>query len=112
MNDIKSYEVLRTQSGIFDLQMIVEYIKIDSEHTAKKIFSELREKSNTLYCFSTKGKVVPQLQSIGITKYRKLIHKRWKITYKIQESKVYILLVVDSSQDLESVLFQRLIGYK
>lgn len=110
MNDTKKYEVLWTQSAIFDLEQIVEYIKIDSENTAKKIFSELREKGNTLYYFPNKGKVVPELQSIGIVKYRELIHKRWKIVYKTQESKVYILLIVDSSQNLETVLFQRLIN--
>jgi plasmid stabilization system protein ParE len=109
MNDSRKYEVLWAESAILDLQMIVEYIKIESENSAKKIFSELREKSNTLYYFPSKGKVVPELQSIGIVKYRELIHKRWKIIYKIQESKVYILIVVDSSRDLETILFQRLI---
>jgi len=110
MNDIKKYEVLWTGNAIFDVEQIVEYIKLDSVPIAKKIFSELREKSNTLYYFPNKGKVVPELQSIGIIKYRELIHKRWKIIYKIQESKVYILAVLDSAQDLESILFQRLIN--
>ncbi len=110
MNDTKKYEVLWADSAIFDLEQIIEYIKLDSVSTAKKIFSELREKGNTLYYFPAEGKIVPELQSIGIVKYREIIHKRWKIIYKIRESRVYILVVVDSSQDLETILFQRLIN--
>lgn len=109
MSDCKKYEVLWTKSAIFDLEQIVEYIKLDSVPIAKNIFSELREKANTLYYFPNRGKIVPELQSIAIVKYRELIHKRWKIIYKTEESKVHILVVVDSSRDLESVLFQRLI---
>lgn len=112
MDNSKKYEVLWTENAIFDLEQIVEYIKLESVTIAKKIFSELREKGNTLYYFPNKGKVVPELQNIGIIKYRELIHKRWKIIYKIQESKVYILVVVDSAQDLENILFQRLINHK
>lgn len=109
MNNSKKYEVLWTENAIFDLEQIIEYIKFGSIHTAKKIFSELREKSNTLYYFPNKGKIVPELQSIGVVKYRQLIHKRWKIIYKTEETKVIILVAADSSRDLESVLFLRLI---
>jgi len=38
-----------------------------------------------------------------------MIYKRWRIIYKIDDEKVYILIVVDSSRNLEDILFQRLI---
>lgn len=109
MNNNEKYEVLWTENAIFDLEQIIEYIKLDSVSLAKKIFSELREKSNSLYFFPNKGKIVPELQNIGIIKYRELIHKRWKVICKIEETKVIILVVADSSRDLESILFLRLI---
>ena len=42
-------------------------------------------------------------------KYREIIYKRWRIIYKIDDEKVYVLIVVDSSRNLEDILFQRLI---
>ena len=55
------------------------------------------------------GRVVTELQQIGIFKYREIIYKRWRIIFKIENQKVYILLVVDSSRNLEDILFQRLV---
>lgn len=58
--------------------------------------------------FQKEKRVVPELQQIGIFKYREIIYKRWRIIFKI-ENQVYILLVVDSSRNLEDILFQRLV---
>ena len=103
------FEVIWTKNAQFDLELIIEYIKTDSLTIAKKIFFEIRNKCNNLYYFPQKGRVVAQLQQIGILKYREIIHKRWRIIYKIDNTKVYILIVIDSSRNLEDILFQRLI---
>ena len=75
----------------------------------KKIFFAIKEECNNLYYFPEKKRVVPELQQIGILKYREVIFQRWRIIYKIENEKVYILLMVDSSRNLEDILFQRLI---
>jgi len=106
---MKKFEVLWTKSAQFDLETIIEYIKTDSIDIAKKIFFEIKEECDNLYYFPERKRVVPELQQIGILKYREIIHKRWRIIYKIDNTKIYILLVVDSSRNLEDILFQRLI---
>jgi mRNA-degrading endonuclease RelE of RelBE toxin-antitoxin system len=42
-------------------------------------------------------------------KVEEIIYKRWRIIYKIDDDEVYVLLVADSSRNLEDILFQRLI---
>ncbi len=106
---MKQFEVIWTKNAQFDLESIIEYIKIDSLDTAKKIFFEIKKECNELYYSPQRKRIVPELQQIGILKYREIIHKRWRILYKVDNKKVYILLVVDSSRNLEDVLFQRLI---
>lgn len=106
---MKKFEVIWTKSAQFDLELIIEYIKTDSLDIAKKIFLEIKEECNSLYFFPERKRIVPELQQIGILKYRELIHKRWRIIYKIDATKVYILIVVNSSRNLEDILFQRLI---
>ena len=76
---------------------------------AKKIFIEIKQECNKLYTLPERKRVVPEFQEIGIIKYREIIYKRWRIVYKIDDEKVYVLLVADSSRNLEDILFQRLI---
>jgi plasmid stabilization system protein ParE len=107
-----AFEVTWTKNAQFDLELIIEYIKTDSLPLAKKIFLEIKNECDSLYYFPQRKRVVPELQQIGIFKYREIIHKRWRIIYKIDNTKIYVLLVVDSSRNLQDLLFQRLIDRK
>jgi plasmid stabilization system protein ParE len=106
---MKKFKVIWTKSAELDLELIIEYIKISSIDTAKKIFVEIRQEANKLHDLPERKRVVPEFQNIGITKYREIIYKRWRVIYKIENEKVYVLIVVDSSRNLEDILFQRLI---
>ena len=106
---MKRFRVIWTKNAEFDLELIIEYIKINSISTAKKIFFEIKQESNKLHTLPERKRVVPEFQKIGIVKYREIIYKRWRIIYKIDDEKVYVLLVADSSRNLEDILFQRLI---
>ena len=109
---MKNFEVIWTKNAQFDLESIIEYIKIDSVNIAKKIFFEIKEECANLHYFPEKKRVVPELQQIGILKYREIIHERYRIIFKIDNTKVYVLLVVDSRRNLEDILFQRLLDKK
>ena len=104
------YSVVWTKNAQFDLELVIEYIKPSSEVIAKEIFFEIKKECDNLYVMPTRKRVVPELQHIGIFKYREIIYKRWRIVFKIEESKVYVLLLVDSSRNLEDLLFQRLLN--
>ena len=106
---MKTFEVLWTKNAEFDLESIIEYIKTDSVKLAKDIFFEIRNRCNDLSTFPASGRIVPELQQIGVLKYRELIYKRWRIVYKIENDKIFIVAVVDSSRDIEDILFQRLL---
>lgn len=105
---MKKFEVLWTKSAKNDLEIIIEYIKLDSVSIVKEIFNDIKKECENLYYFTQRKRVVPELQQIGIFKYREIIYKRWRVIFKIENEKVYILLVADSSRNLEDILFQRL----
>jgi len=109
---VKQFEVIWTKNAEFDLELIIEYIKIDSFALAKDIFFKIKDECNNLYYFPERKRIVPELQQIGISKYREITYKRWRIIYKIDNIKVYILLIIDSSRNMEDILFQRLIEKK
>ena len=57
-------------------------------------------------------RIIPELQLQGILQYRELIIFPWRVIYRISEKNIYILSVLDSRQNVEDILFQRLINSK
>lgn len=109
---MNKFEVIWTKNAQLDLESIIEYIKIDSITIAKKIFFEIKKECENLHYFPERKRVVPELQQIGISKYREIIYGKYRIIFKIDNTKIYVLLVVDSRRNLEDILFQRLIDKK
>ena len=106
---MRKYKVIWTRSAEFDLEQIIEYIKIDSLNIAKNIFFEIKNECDKLYYMPERKRIVPELDQIGILKYKEIIYKRWRIIFKIEDSSVSVLLVADSSRNLEDLLFKRLL---
>ena len=107
---VHKYSVVWTKNAQFDLELIIEYIKPNSKAIAKNIFFEIKKECDSLYLMPTRKRIVSELQHIGILKYREIIYKRWRIVFKIEESEVSVLLVIDSSRNLEDLMFQRLLN--
>jgi len=106
---MKKFKVIWTKNAELDLELIIEFIKITSINIAKKIFFEIKQEADKLHTLPQRKRVVPEFQQIGITKYREIIYKRWRIVYKIENEKVYVLIAIDTNRNLEDILFQRLI---
>ncbi len=70
------YSVVWTKNAQFDLELIIKYIKPSSKTIAKAIFYEIKKEYDNLYFMPTRKRVVPELQHIGILKYREIIYKK------------------------------------
>jgi addiction module RelE/StbE family toxin len=92
-----------------DLKGIVEYIAEDSPVNALKILKKIKQKASSLYALPERGRIVPELQEQGIMIYRELIIPPWRIIYRISETKIYVLSVLDGRQNVEDILLKRLI---
>ncbi len=105
----KNYKVKWTSNAKEDLLNIVAYIKQDNLNAARKVFERIKEKAQSSNFFPLKGRVVPELQKEGITLYRELIVNPWRIMYRIENDTVYIMAIFDSRQNVEELLFQKLL---
>ncbi len=92
-----------------DLKGIVEYIAEDSPVNALKILKKIKQKASSLYALPERGRIVPELQEQGIMIYRELIIPPWRIIYRMSETKIYVLSVLDGRQNVEDILLKRLI---
>jgi len=105
----KKYKIIWIPSAELDLFEIIELVSSDNPSVAKKIFHSIQTKAKTLESFSTRGRIVPELRNLGVYVYHELIINPWRIIYKINQDKIYVMAVIDSRRDLQSVLLERLI---
>jgi len=100
-------EIIWAKTARIDLNEIVEYIVIDSVETALKKYYEIRESTKPLSEFPEHGRIVPELKNENIMKYREIIISLWRLMYKIEEKKIYIMAVIDGRRNIEDILMKR-----
>jgi len=105
----ETYKLEWTTNAKDDLLNIVAYIKQDTPSIANDVYQKIRKKAQSNNFFPLKGRVIPELQKEGITLYREVIVKPWRIIYKVGNDTVYIMAVLDSRQNVEELLFQKLL---
>ena len=106
---MKEYKVYWTKSAKKDLKNIIEFIKKDSYNIAQNIYTNIKEESKKLSFMSERKRVVPELKALGITKYREIVYKKWRIIFKIENRAIYVIMLIDSRRDIKDLLFQRVL---
>jgi toxin ParE1/3/4 len=106
----KKYKVEWASVAENDLKQIMNYVAAESPGTALHLFKKIRQKTSSLYTFPERGRIVPELQGQGIHIYRELIIAPWRIVYRISNRTVFVLSVIDSRQNVEDILLNRLIN--
>lgn len=103
-----TYKVYWANVAENDLIGIIEYIAQDNLTNAIEVFEKIKKKASSLCLSAERGRIVPELRDHGIILYRELIVAPWRIIYRISTRKVYVLAVIDSRQNVEDILLERL----
>ena len=104
---MEEFQVLWTEAATLDLAEIVAYIAIESPMQARRVLSKIRQDASNLQMFPKRGRVVPELQDVGLTQWRELIVRPWRVLYRIDEGRVLVEVVLDSRRDAEALLLER-----
>jgi len=96
----RGFKVFITQNAQDDLTHIFSYIAEDNINNAKVFVTELEEKINTLSTLPERASHIPENIFFG-TDYRQLIHGKYRVIYRIDKSRIYVLRVVHGSKLLE-----------
>lgn len=103
------YKIIWTSVAENDLKNIIGYISADSPQNALKILKKIKEKASSLYAPPERGRIVPELQDQGILHYRELVIRPWRLIYRMDQLKIFMLSLIDSRQNVEDILLNRLI---
>jgi toxin ParE1/3/4 len=105
----RRYDVKWAAVAQEDLKQIIEYIARESPGNALLILGKIKQKSSDLYTLPDRGRVVPELKDHGIDIYREIIVIPRRIIYRIVDSTVFVISVIDSRRNVEDILLHRFI---
>ena len=96
----KRYKVILTRHAQRDLEQIYYYIAADNQKNAAHFVLELEKKIYSLDTFPQRQPLIAENEFFS-TDYRHLIHKKYRIIYRISEKAVFILRVIQGGMILD-----------
>jgi toxin ParE1/3/4 len=106
-----SREVSLTKDAERDLGEIYLYIaEHDSRASADRVLERLVQATDALRTSPDRGTYVNELRSLGISEYRQILFKPYRLIYRVHAKQVIVYVVADGRRDMESLLARRLLG--
>lgn len=90
-----------------DFDEIIEYILARDPVNAMKVLVKIESKASTLKLMPDRGRMVPELKSYGIVRYREIQIRPWRLIYRVDEHSVIVVSVIDGRRQLNDLLLER-----
>jgi toxin ParE1/3/4 len=97
-----------TATAKYDLSAIIDYIAAEDPQAALSVLDTLQQHAASLESLSERGRIVPELGDAGLSQYRELVVKPWRILYLPGTDAVHVVAVLDGRRDLQTLLLERL----
>jgi len=99
---LPKYEVLITATAQKDLGEVFSFIAQNNPDNAAKFIEILGAQTSTLEGRPTRCPLVPENKILG-TQYRHLIHGDYRIIFKIEGNRVFVMRIVHGSRLMEGL---------
>lgn len=104
------FSVFLTQDAANDLKDLYEYIDgHDAPGKADYVLSQIETSFNSLSSNPLRGIYPKELLFIGIKEYREIFFKPYRIIYKVIETKVFVMVIMDGRRSFDALLKKRLL---
>ena len=97
------HEVSLTKAAERDLEEIYLYI-------AEHVLDRLVKATEALKTSPDRGSYVNELRCLGISEYRQIFFKPYRLIYRVHSKQVIIYVIADGRRDMGSLLACRLLG--
>ncbi len=102
--------VLLVEDAKRDIEDIYRYIAVnDSIGNADRVFEALDSACHRLADMPERGNIPKELVQVGITDYREVHYKPYRIIYRVIDTDVVSYCVVDGRRDMRSFVERRLL---
>ena len=105
-----NHSVYITDDAASDLQALFLYIESnDSTTSANYVLDEISKAFESLNKNPERGRIPTELQYLGISDFREIFFKPYRIIYRIINNDVYVMVIIDGRRDLQTLLQNRLL---
>jgi toxin ParE1/3/4 len=105
-----TYRVLIIADAEDDILDICRYVlRNDSTARGQHVFEKLCETCESLSSSPNRGRVPPELERVGISTYREIHFKPYRVIYQIVDRQVFVYGILDGRRDLQDLLERRLL---
>ena len=111
MKNEKIEEIIISEFAEDDLDEIAAYYFSRRPDYVGRIISEFEENVESLQKHPKNGRIVPELERQGITKYRELIQEYYRIIYEISGNKIIVHTIIDGRRNFEEIIISKLSRY-
>lgn len=106
----KSYRIRIIEEAEQDLIDIYDHVAIhDSVDKATYVLDQLESACLSLTELPFRGHIPPELERIGVTTYREVHFKPYRVIYEVVSQDVYIHCILNGRRDMQSLLERRLL---
>lgn len=105
-----TFKVLLSEDAERDIEDITLYVaRHDALEKADRLLAALEETCLGLSDFPERGNVPKELDTLGMTEFREVHYKPYRVIYRIIDRQVIVYCVIDGRRDMQSLLQRRLI---
>ena len=97
------------ESAVADLEEATLFIALDDAGAAAALGERILARTASLSDHPLQGRLVPELLRLGIRQYRELVVGSYRIVYRLQQDRAWVLVVVHGARDVENLLHRRLV---
>lgn len=109
---MKRYRVRIIEDAEQDLVDLYEYIAVnDTADSALYVVDQLESLCISLADLPLRGHVPPELERIGVTDYREVHFKPYRVVYQVLGSEVLVHCILDGRRDLQTLFERRLLRW-
>jgi len=107
---VRRYRVRIAEEAEQDLIDIYRYVTThDSVEKATYVLDQLESLCSGLAELPLRGHIPPELDRIGMTNYREVHFKPYRVIYEVIKQDVSIHCILDRRRDMQSLLERRLV---
>ena len=83
--------------------------ELSSKEKADEVLRELERTCGTLAKVPLRGHYPPELERVGITMYREIHLRQYRIIYEVRGREVHVHAILDGRRDMQHLLGRRLV---
>ena len=104
------YGIVLTEHAARDLEEIYDFIA-DHESVARAdhVLTRIEEALDSLAEFPDRGRHPHELVALGITGFREVFFKPYRLIYRVVKRRVIVYLIADGRRDMQTLLARRLL---